>query len=282
MKLLQVNQVGQLELTEAGGYLTLSNPLNLVGYNGLDKEDPGVLQMVEWLQNDGPADSTVGVSFVKDEEAPSPMDEPSLARYYTMALAGRARILSPIVATKMTKRPGVLLDVAGGTGYYSYEWLKANPGGNAILFDRPEVLKVAAECAADFCKANPAGTETLLQRLTFLPGDMLTDDLPAANFVLAGSVFHDWPVTTCRHLAQKFALALRAGGELWIHDSFLDDTLDGPIAVTDYSAMLFLGTKGRAYSRKEHLGWLTEAGLLPGAENFATAMDYGLISARKE
>jgi hypothetical protein len=31
MKLLQVNQVGQLELTEAGGYLTLSNPLHLVG-----------------------------------------------------------------------------------------------------------------------------------------------------------------------------------------------------------------------------------------------------------
>jgi hypothetical protein len=82
-------------------------------------------------------------------------------------------------------------------------------------------------------------------------------------------------------LAKKFAAALNPSGELWVHDAFLDDTLDGPIAVTDYSAMLFLGTKGRAYSRKEYRTWLSNAGLQPTTVEIPTLMDYGLISANK-
>ena len=114
-----------------------------------------------------------------------------------------------------------------------------------------------------------------------MPGDMLTDDLPKADLLLAASVFHDWPTETCEVLAKKFAAALKPGGELWIHDAFLNDALDGPIAVTDYSAMLFLGSKGRAYSRKEYRNWISQAGLVPSPENILTLMDYGLISAIK-
>ncbi len=68
---------------------------------------------------------------------------------------------------------------------------------------------------------------------------------------------------------------------MWVHDSFLDDTLDGPIAVTDYSAMLFLGTKGRAYSRGEYRQWMVASGLEPSSIEIATLMDYGLINAVK-
>jgi hypothetical protein len=110
---------------------------------------------------------------------------------------------------------------------------------------------------------------------------MLTDKLPEADILLAASVFHDWPTEICVRLAGIFASALRPGGELWVHDAFLNDTLDGPIAVTDYSATLFLGTKGRAYSRKEYKTWLLKAGLNPTSDEIPTLMDYGLISAVK-
>jgi hypothetical protein len=146
--------------------------------------------------------------------------------------------------------------------------------------DRAEVLKVASEILEDFCISVP-GASSLKQRITFLPGDMLADKLPAADVVLAASLFHDWAADTCILLANKFAAALKPGGELWVHDAFLNDTLDGPIAVTDYSAMLFLGTKGRAYSRKEFRNWFAGAGLVPSVENIPTLMDYGLISAFK-
>jgi len=198
-----------------------------------------------------------------------------------MALAGRAKYLSPIVADKITRRNGILLDVAGGTGYYTYEWLLANPSARAILCDRPEVLKVASEILEEFCSERAADASSIKERITFLPADMLTDELPEADIVLAASLFHDWPTQTCEILAAKFAKALKPGGELWVHDAFLNDTLDGPIAVTDYSAMLFLGTKGRTYSRKEYRSWFTKAGLIPVPKEMATLMDYGLISAVK-
>ncbi len=59
------------------------------------------------------------------------MDDPEATRFFTMALAGRAGYLSPIVAAAITKREGHLLDIAGGTGYYTYEWLAANPTSRA-------------------------------------------------------------------------------------------------------------------------------------------------------
>jgi hypothetical protein len=68
---------------------------------------------------------------------------------------------------------------------------------------------------------------------------------------------------------------------LWVHDAFLNDTLDGPLANTDYSVVLFTRTKGRIYSRQETRNWFRQAGLIPTTENIPTLMDYGLISARK-
>ena len=110
---------------------------------------------------------------------------------------------------------------------------------------------------------------------------MLTDDIPQTDILLAASLFHDWPTPTCWLLAQRFASALRPGGELWVHDAFLNDTLDGPLPVTDYSAQLFWVTKGRCYSRAEYRSWLIEAGLHPSPDTIPTQMDYSLIWALK-
>jgi hypothetical protein len=57
---------------------------------------------------------------------------------------------------------------------------------------------------------------------------------------------------------------LPAGGQLLIHDVFLNDDLDGPLPIALYSAALFTLTEGRAYSVGEFRSWLTTAGLKPG------------------
>jgi hypothetical protein len=281
MDMLKFTPDGKLELTPLSRYLTSGQKPNLIGYTGLERNDPGVLQLKEFLLNDGPTDTSRGVTYVKDAEAPSPMDDPEAARFLTLALAGRAEYLAPVVGEKLPRSQGHLLDVAGGSGFYTYEWLLLNPEATATVFDRPEVLKVAKELLSGFCNSGRPGAAGILERVNFIPGDMLTDELPAADLLLAASLFHDWPTETCRKLAGKFAGTLKPGGELWVHDSFLNDSLDGPVAVTDYSVMLFLGTKGRAYSRQEYRSWLSQAGLIPAAENIPTLMDYGLISARK-
>jgi hypothetical protein len=281
MGLMAFTPGGSLGLTGLGHYLTETCQPNLIGYTGLDKNDPGVREMAQRLKMDGPPDPEQGVAYVKDQAAPSPMDDPKTARFLTLALAGRARFLSPLVASQLPQGEQHLLDVAGGTGYYSYEWLLRNPKARATVFDRPEVLKVARELLADFCRSGHAGAEGVAERVDFVAGDMLTDPLPPTDLLLAASLFHDWPPETCTYLARKFAGALQPGGELWVHDSFLDDSLDGPLAVTDYSAVLFMVTKGRAYSRKEYRTWFSEAGLETPQKSIPTLMDYGLIYAQK-
>ncbi|UFH56571.1 methyltransferase [Spirosoma sp. KNUC1025] len=281
MDLLAYDQYRRLYITDLGRYVTKTHIPNLAGYVGLEKDDPGAVEMAVRLRNDGPLDAPQGISFVKEGEGPSPMDNPESARHFTLGLAGRARYLSPIVGANMTSCTGHLLDVAGGTGYYTYEWLLNNPTATATLFDRPSVLSVAAELLDEFSASGRPGAERVKKRVTFLPGDMLTDELPETDILLAASLFHDWPTATCQMLAHRFAAALRPGGELWVHDAFLNDTLDGPLAVTDYSAQLFWNTKGRCYSRAEYRSWLLEAGLEPMPDAIPTQLDYGLIWARK-
>ena len=272
---------GRLALTELGRYLAPSATPNLVGYAGLEKDDPGVLDLVQLLRHDGPADAAAEIGYVKEGDAPSPMDHPEKARHLTLALAGRAQRLAPLVAGRLPRGSGHLLDAAGGTGLFAYEWLLVNPGATATVMDRPRVLDVAREFLDALARSGRPGADTVPDRVHFLPGDMLTDPLPATDLLLAASLFHDWPTPTCRLLARRFADALRPGGELWAHDAFLDDTLDGPLAVTDYSAALFCGTKGRCYSRREYRGWFTEAGLTPLPDSFPTQLEYALIAARK-
>lgn len=280
MGLLAFDSEDNLLITPLGKYLLVSSSPNLTGYVGLEKYDTGVLAMVERLKNDGPLDANIGLSYVKEGNTASPMDDPQSARFFTLALAGRAQYLSPLVAAKLPGKTH-LLDVAGGTGYYSYEWLLANPTARATVFDRPAVLEVAKELLDSFSRSGRPGAQSVKARVAFLPGDMLTDTLPKTDLLLAASLFHDWPESTCRRLAKRFAEALHPGGELWVHDAFLNDSLDGPLAVTDYSAMLFLHTKGRAYSRKEYAAWLKEAGLEVKELYTPTLMEYGLISASK-
>ncbi|WP_138990128.1 methyltransferase [Larkinella sp. C7] len=281
MDMLEVNETGALQITALGRFLTQNQTPNLIGYVGLEKSDPGAVEMAVRLRNDGPLDTSGGISYVKEGDEPSPMDDADLSRMFTLGLAGRAQKLSPIVAGKLSKSEGHLLDVAGGTGFYTYEWLLLNPTATATILDRPAVLAVAEELLDAFTQSGRPGAETVKNRVTFQPGDMLTDDIPQTDILLAASLFHDWPTETCQLLADRFAAAIRPGGELWVHDAFLNDALDGPLAVTDYSAQLFWGTKGRCYSRREYRDWFAKAGLEPTDENLPTQMDYGLIWARK-
>ena len=272
---------GKFSLTDSGRHLTRATDPNLRGYLLFSAEDPGVIEMAERLRNDGPLESAdKGTDYIKEGEGPSPMDDPEMARMLTMRLAGRAEYLSPLAAAGLPTGKKHLLDVAGGSGFYSYEWLRANPEGTATVLDRPEVLRVAEECLAAFCRKHPDAKD-VARRVKFQPGDMLIDALPKTDLLSAFSLFHDWPAETCVALTKRFADALNPGGELWVHDEFLNDTLDGPLDAAGYSSHLFWITKGRIYSRAEHYDWFVGAGLEPTGVRIPTSMNYSLISARK-
>jgi ubiquinone/menaquinone biosynthesis C-methylase UbiE len=196
-----------------------------------------------------------GTAFIYREGVASAMEKETEARRLTLALAGRARNVAPVLAERLPLAEArVLLDVGGGTGLYSVACLRKNSELRAIVWDRPEVLKVAAEMAA---------THGVSDRLECRAGDMFADPVPAADVVLLSNVLHDWDVPQCQELIGRCAAVLPSGGRLLIHDVFLNDTMDGPLPIALYSAALFCMTEGRAYSAVEYRGWLSAAGLKP-------------------
>lgn len=257
--LLKRDSQGRFELTElARQHLVSGAPFDVTGYIGLAAKSPGVQLMIERLESNKPSGTKPaepGAAFIFREGIDSAMEKEASARALTLSLAGRAAVVAPILAERIQMRDAsVLLDVGCGSGLYSIALLHRNPRLRAVLFDRPEVLKVAREFV---CR------EGVLERVEFVNGDIFASALPPSDITLLSNVLHDWDVPQCEQIIDRCARALRTAGRLLIHDVFLSDELDGPLPVALYSAALFSVTEGRAYSVAEYRGWLTKAGLTP-------------------
>ncbi len=248
------------DLTTLARAHLLPNKPHFVGdYIGLAAESPGVKEMVERLRTNRPANAVAddgGAAFIYREGLESAMEREASARHLTLALAGRAKNVAPHLARVVDlSQAQLLLDVGGGTGLYSIALLQRFPQLRAIVFDRPEVLKIAAEFAA---------AQGVKERLVCQPGDMFADALPpGADAILLSNILHDWDEPQCAELVNRCSAALAPRGQLLIHDVFLNDDLSGPLPIALYSAALFTLTEGRAYSGAEYRQWLQGAGLQP-------------------
>ena len=256
-------------------HLVPGKPHYVGDYIGLAAESPGVLEMVERLRSNRPAHAAAdegGAAFIYRDGIDSAMEQEASARRLTLALAGRAKNVAPHVARVVDlSRAQLLLDVGGGTGLYSIALLQRFRQLRAIVFDRPEVLKTAAEFAAE---------QGVFDRLACQPGDMFADPLPQADAILLSNILHDWDEPQCADLIQRCAAALAPGGQLLIHDVFLNDDLAGPLPIALYSAALFTLTEGRAYSAAEYNRWLQAAGLQSQPVQ-PTLIHCGVLAGRK-
>lgn len=227
-------------------------------YFGLSQESGEVREFVRRLRTNRPKGADeAGAGFIFREGLRSAMEEAVAARHFTLALAGRAKNVAPVLAKKMPLSGALrLVDMGGGTGLYAIALLQANPQLRAVVWDRPEVLRIAAEFAAGSGVAD---------RLELHSGDFFADPFPGvADVVLLSNILHDWDVPECRRLVQRAAAGLSSGGRLWVHDVFLDDDLGGPLPAALYSANLYAVTEGRLYAAAEVREWMREAGLRPG------------------
>lgn len=273
---LLAGEAGLVRLTSLAEEHLLPGQEFFVGdYVGLAAESPGVQEMIARLKSNRPAgaEDMQGAAFIFGAGLESAMEQEGTARHFTLALAGRAKNVAPVLAEKLPL-DGIscLLDIGGGTGIYSIALLRRHPRLRAIVLDGPEVLKVTQEFAREYCVA---------ERLTCQAGDMFADALPTGcDAILLSNILHDWDVPKCQSLVQKCAAALPTSGQLFIHDAFLNDALDGPLPIALYSAALFTLTEGRAYSAAEYASWLMAAGLKPQPP-ISTLIHCGILAGIK-
>lgn len=277
MALLDRRKDGRFDLTPiAREHLVAGGEFDISGYVGLAGDSPGVRAMVERLSTNRPAGSDAGgpgAAFIYRDGIESAMETEASARRLTLALAGRAKNVAPVLAERAPLAGAkCVLDIAGGTGIYTFAMLRRHPNLRGVILDRAEVLKVAREFAEQYGVAD---------RTEFVAGDMFADALPAdCDAILLSNVLHDWDVPECRLLVNRCAAALPSGGQLLIHDVFLNDELDGPLPIALYSAALFVLTEGRAYSAAEYRQWLGDAGLEAG-EVTPTLVHCGVLAGKK-
>ena len=89
-----------------------------------------------------------------------------------------------------------------------------------------------------------------------------------------------WDLPECLTLLKRLHEAVPRETPLWVHDVYLNDSLDGPLALALYSAALFSLTEGRAYSAKEYRAMLKGCGYQDQPRIVPTAVHCGILSAR--
>ena len=182
-------------------------------------------------------------------------DEPDYRRRFTWAMHHRTLETAPKIAAQIDLRGArTFLDLGGGPGTYAMAFLAINPTLRATVCDRPAALDVAKEIAL---------THKVAERLSYLPLDVMAEEIPGAYDVIwYSNVLHIYGPKDNQALSRRVLAALNPGGRLLIQDAFLHDR-DGlfPEEASLFAVSMLLFTEnGNTYSAAATKAWLTDAG----------------------
>ena len=186
-----------------------------------------------------------------DKEEP---EEPDYRRNFTWAMHHRTLDTAPKIAAQLSlKGAKTLLDLGGGPGTYAMAFVAKNPELRATVCDRPAALEVAKEIAA---------TKKFSARLSYLPLDFLTEDIPGPfDVIWYSNVLHIYSPEQNQAVFQRVRAALAPGGRFILQDAFLHDReglFPEEASLFAVSMLLFTET-GNTYSSTETTKWLKDA-----------------------
>ena len=147
------------------------------------------------------------------------------------------------------------LDVGGGPGTYSIEFLKRIRTLKASLLDLPSTVRIAREATSE---------EPESRRLSFIEGNYKKTGFGSElyDIVLMSHITHDEDERTNRALFRKARRALRPGGKLVVHDFTVNEEKTGPVFGALFSVHMLVYTRGgQVYSFNDYRTWLETAGL---------------------
>jgi SAM-dependent methyltransferase len=187
----------------------------------------------------------------------TPAEQKKRTREFTIGLSESSRSTAALVA-KMLDLRGVkdLLDVGGGAGTYSIEFVRKQPKLRAVVFELPIPARVARE------QAKAAGLE---KRIRVEIGDFLSHNLGKQVYdaVFLSNIIHNLSADDNRRLLEKAWVSLRSGGRIIVKDMMPNDRRDGPYYPLIFAlTMLMFTDSGDTYSEAEVRRWLKEIGFV--------------------
>jgi SAM-dependent methyltransferase len=137
-----------------------------------------------------------------------------------------------------------LVDVGGGPGELALAALERFPGLSATVFDLPEVLPIAREYASK---------RAVGDRIRFVAGDALRDDIPACDVALVSSLLHSYGPDGVTRIARNVAAGVKPGGLILIREFMWDDEVhSGPLTAALFAVNMLSGTpEGRCWTAAE-------------------------------
>ncbi len=146
-----------------------------------------------------------------------------------------------------------LLDVGGGSGAYSMEFVSRKPDMEATVFDLPNVVPITRHFV------DKEGFSGKIQTCT---GDYTTENLPEGfDLVFLSAIIHSNSLEVNGDLIKKCFKALNKNGKIIIQDWIMNNERTKPTAGAIFAINMLVGTEaGDCFTEEEVFGMLETAG----------------------
>jgi cyclopropane fatty-acyl-phospholipid synthase-like methyltransferase len=146
-----------------------------------------------------------------------------------------------------------LLDIGGGSGAYSMEFVAGKTGLEATVFDLPNVVPITRHFIEQ---------EGYSGRIKTITGDYTIDKLPSGfDLVFLSAVIHSNSLDVNQDLLKKCYHSLNAGGKIVIQDWIMSNDRTQPLSGAVFAVNMLVGTEaGDCFSEHEVTEMLQKAG----------------------
>ncbi len=196
------------------------------------------------VQTGRPAfESVFGRSFFAQLQA-----EPAMAQTFARTMASFTQATARAVADHAPKLPAGhrVVDVGGSHGSMLAALMRANPGVEGVLFDRPEIIGQAKPELEDLSPQ--------------LEGGDFFESVPAgADVYLLSWILHDWDDAQCAVILDKCVQAMKPGGQIWVVEMVVGPGAPLPAAYFDLEMLIQTGGRERSLRAFERI--FADAGL---------------------
>jgi SAM-dependent methyltransferase len=146
-----------------------------------------------------------------------------------------------------------ILDIGGGSGAYSMEFVSKKPEIEAIVFDLPNVVPITKKFI---------DKEGFSDKIKTHAGDYTTDDLPEGfDFVFLSAIIHSNSLEINQNLIKKCYYSLNKNGRIVIQDWIMNNDRTYPTAGAVFAINMLVGTEaGDCFTEHEVEEMLNNAG----------------------